>query len=396
MTYSHPDIAASQARHYSVAVLGADQLQNQAVAFLSFDLTASDDGWHQILPAGHFSAVDGRPHDVPGGKWYIDGEIAARLIAVATSAKNDVVVDYEHQTLLTEKNGQPAPASAWFHGAEMQWREDSGLWIKPRWTKRAQEYIDNGEYKYLSSVFPYDKKTGIPLYIHSVGLTNRAGLDGMEPLTNLTAADLNPSASLEHKTPEQEQPMNEIIIAILKALGIDIEKGKDPTDDQLKTAQAALTAMIEKSGKVDGLETEVAALKAGNGNGEVNLSEYVPAATYNALVTEMATLKAGSDTDTAERLIDDARKQGKVMAKEEDYLNSFAKQQGVAALKAMLESRPVIANLQQQQGDTRQQQQEQNRGEVTLTAEDKAVLKATGMTAEEFLKSKKDIYGTAE
>ncbi|EPW0686070.1 phage protease, partial [Salmonella enterica subsp. enterica serovar Montevideo] len=30
-------------------------------------LSIDDDGWCQLLPAGHFSARDGRPFDVTGG-----------------------------------------------------------------------------------------------------------------------------------------------------------------------------------------------------------------------------------------------------------------------------------------------------------------------------------------
>lgn len=34
---------------------------------------SSADGWAQLLPAGAFSAVDGRPDEVPGGQWFLDG-----------------------------------------------------------------------------------------------------------------------------------------------------------------------------------------------------------------------------------------------------------------------------------------------------------------------------------
>ncbi|MDF9346979.1 hypothetical protein OH693_14105 [Escherichia coli] len=47
----------------------------------------------------------------------------------------------------------------------MQWREGEGLFIHPRWTAAAQQRIDDGEFGYLSAVFPYDTATGAVLQI---------------------------------------------------------------------------------------------------------------------------------------------------------------------------------------------------------------------------------------
>ena len=67
--------------------------------------------------------------------------------------------------------------------------------------------------------------------------------------------------------------------------------------------------------------------------------------TYQALVTDMAALSAKVETDDAETLIKAAKEQGKVLASEETYLQQFAKQKGVAALKSMLDVRAPIAAL---------------------------------------------------
>lgn len=155
-----------------------------AIAACTFEIRVTESAI-QLLPAGSFKARDGRPKEVAA--WCIDGAIAARLIAQVAARSTDVVVDYEHQTISSVENGQPAPAAGWFHALE--WREGVGLFATGvRWTDRAKAMINAGEYRYLSPVFSYDPKTGDVLDLHHVGLTNYPALDGMAALPALAAA----------------------------------------------------------------------------------------------------------------------------------------------------------------------------------------------------------------
>ncbi|WP_275673070.1 phage protease, partial [Escherichia coli] len=71
-------------------------------------LSIDDDGWCQLLPAGHFSARDGRPFDVTDGQgWFIDGEIAGRLVEGVRALNQDVLIDYEHNQLRKDKGLPP-------------------------------------------------------------------------------------------------------------------------------------------------------------------------------------------------------------------------------------------------------------------------------------------------
>lgn len=134
----------------------------------------------RILPAGVFRAKDGRPSHLPG--WKIDAEIARRVIAASASTE-DIVIDYEHQTINAEKNGKPAPAAGWFK--RMVWREGAGLFaVDVRWTDKARAMIAAGEYRHISPVFPYSTVTGEVQKIIGLGLTNNPALPG---LTNLAA-----------------------------------------------------------------------------------------------------------------------------------------------------------------------------------------------------------------
>jgi hypothetical protein len=130
----------------------------------------------QLLPAGHFRARDKRPTDAPS--WFIDSAVAKALIASAGTRKTDFVIDYEHQTINSEKNGRPAPAAGWFRNLE--WREGLGLFATDvRWTAAAANMIRNGEYRYLSPVFAYERPAGRITSLESASLTNLPALDGM-------------------------------------------------------------------------------------------------------------------------------------------------------------------------------------------------------------------------
>lgn len=190
--------------------------------------------------------------------------------------------------------------------------------------------------------------------------------------------------------------MNEHLIALLGKLGIQPGADGQFTAEQGTAALAALDTLQAIAKEAPELEaaltaerTSLAALKAtvstGQG-GQIDLAKYVPVATYNALVTEVATLSAKVETTDAATLIKEARTQGKVVAAEEEYLTAYAAQKGVAALKALLEPRPAIAALAASQ--TTQVTLPEKKGEAVLSADDKYAADQLGISYEEFAKAK--------
>lgn len=357
-----------------LAILTATQLPGMAV--LTSELNAADnDGWVQLLPDGEFSAIDGRPHDVPNKKWKLTPERAQQLISQVQLRANDLVIDYEHQTLQADKNGNPAPASGFFK--DMEYRPGKGLYIKPKWTERAQAFLKNGEYRYISAVFPYDKTTGEPTEIRMAALTNYPGLDGMDAIAALAAEKFT-----QHNC--GESPMNKHLKDLLAKLGIEVTD--EMTDEQGQAALTALAGIQAKAAQADDLTQTVAALKASPGN--VDLAKFVPIATYNAVVGELAVLRQDSNTQSIESLIADAQADGKVVAAEVEYLTTLGKENGVAVLKGVLQARPAIAALKGKQTKETTPPQNEN-GKDNLTAEDLAVLKATGLSEAEFLAARK-------
>jgi len=359
-----------------LAILTAQSSDSSPVAVLSLELSAASDGWYHLLPAGHFKAKDGRPDDVPGGHWFLDAVTAATVIARNASLSNDRPVDYEHQTLNSEKNGQAAPAAGWFNASELQWRDDSGLWIKPRWTDRARDFIDNKEYRFLSAVFPYDETTGQPLWIHSIALTNDPGLDGLNPLASLKAGSLNPP---------QEKTMDPILQAMLEALGIQITDGKAP---EKEACLAALKAIQDKAALADGLATQVAVLKANPPAAKPDPAKYVPIEAVQELQQQVAVLKAGVDSNEMADLIQQASDDGRLLPSMKDWAEELAIS-NPAVLKAYLEKAAPLAALKGTQ--TQSKKPPENADKDNLTAEDMAVLKATGISREDYLKAKGEL-----
>lgn len=357
------------------------------LAVLDAALGPSEDGWYQLLPVGPFKARDGRPFDVPGGHWQLDKSIATTLINRAKALGQDILIDYDHQTLHIEKTGKEAPAAGWFNGDEIEWREGLGLFIKPRWTDRAAAMVAAKEYRFLSAVFPYDAQ-GRPLELRMAAITNDPGVVGMQALAALSALPASQPGQLAN--PSKETSMNELLKKLLAKLGIELTG--DPTDEQLQKALTELDSLQTSAKKAPELEAaltaekaSLAALKAQPG-GQVDLAQFVPVATYNALVAQVASLSAKVETTDAATLIKEARTQGKVVAAEEEYLTAYAAQKGVAALKALLDPRPAIAALSASQ--TTQVTLPEKKGDAVLSADDKYAADQLGISHEEFAKAK--------
>ncbi len=343
-----------------------------AVGFAALALQTTTNGWCQLLPAGKFKATDGRPHDTNDGYWHIDEPTAQRLIADLKQRKNKTVIDYEHQTLLSEINGKAAPAAGWFKNAE--WRS-SGLWVQAEWTKRAQNYISDDEYAYLSAVFPYDPLTGKPLSLHSVALVNKPGLDGMQVVA-LSARVLPPNHTHLTNPTENHQENNMIIPSILIAL----ELAEAATEQQVLAAIEAL----KKGQATPAQETAVddlAALKATAPS--VDPTQYAPVAVVAALQQQLTALSAKAHSNEADAMIAQSLKDGRLLPAMEHYARDLAGN-SLAALKTFLEATPSIAALSHMQAGDKPAHQQAAR----LSDDEKTAARLTGRTDAEFLSLK--------
>ncbi len=345
-----------------------------ALAALTFDVTAAPDGAVQLLPAGAFRAEDGRP--VEAIAWHLDESIAAAVIATARRRSNKFVIDYEHQTQGAEKNGQPAPASGWFSAAGLEFRPGVGLFATDvEWTPRAAEFIRNKEYRYLSTVFLYDKTTGAVLKLICAALTNTPALDGMDEvalaaLRDRFLAETAPAPSSGGTS--EHDPMNPLLKALLTALGLT----ESATEQE---AVAALTALKGQAAQANTLNQEVVALKAAT----PDPARFVSIDKFNQLNTELVQLKATNVERQVEDLITQAKAEGKVTPAAEDVWRAVGKSD-IAQLKSLIAAtpaNPALAGASQTQGKTPDQEQG---GSGQLGEAELAICKAMGLTPEQF------------
>ena len=101
----------------------------------------------QVLPEGKIEIEGMDPA-------FLDEAAAGGVIAAFKARGNDMVIDYEHQTL---DDGQ-APAAGWIKNPI--WKGAEGLWAAVEWTKKAKEYLENREYRYFSPVMLVGAKDG--------------------------------------------------------------------------------------------------------------------------------------------------------------------------------------------------------------------------------------------
>lgn len=308
-----------------------------ALAACRVDLGRTAPSEVRLVPAGNFKAKDGRPHGIANG-WFLNQTLAEAVIARAKARADRSVIDYEHQTLNSETNGQPAPASGWFDPAKLQWRDD-GLWATDvEWTAAARAAIEADEYRYLSPVLIYHPKTGEVLDVIMAALTNYAAIDGLDGLAVRAAARFS-----FHQPEDSTVDRDELI----KLLGLSADADDAAITAALKAgkdANSQLAALRTELSLADGDEPKaaIAALKTKAAAAAPDLSTFVPKAVHDETRAQLAALKASSETGELERLIKEGMDDGRIAGK---ATAEWLRTQGLAALKAHLADAPNIAAL---------------------------------------------------
>ena len=352
------------------------------IAALTLNIQAANSGQKvQLFPDGLFRANDTRPEGIDG--WRMDADIAAALIAKVGARTNDLVVDYEHQTLNAEENGKEAPASGWIDPQSLEYRPGEGLFAAVKWTATAQQYIDNDEYRFLSPVFPYHAKTGAILDVHNVALTNFPGLDGMAAV-NVAAL----RSRLEHASPKPQEDNLVDRTELIQLLGLSADATDEQITAALKAAQSATATIASLRAELELKDSDdavvaVAALK-GKADAEPDPAKFVPAEVVEALKGELATLKSGQEETEVAALVQQGLTDGKLLPAQKDWATNLGNKD-VAALKGYLEQTPAVAALKSTQTQGKKPAGADN-NQPEMAAEATAVLKQLGVTAEDAAK----------
>jgi phage I-like protein len=339
-------------------------------SIISDEAIASGASRVHLLPCGYFESIDGRPGNVAGvtaQKWRLTMEDAWPLITALANKKTSMLCDYEHQTLLAEKNGLPAPAAGWCK--KLEWVDGQGLFATDvQWTDKAKAHLKAGEYKYISPVFLFDKDTGAVTDLKHFALTNDPGLDCLQPLVAALSQrfSLDPSLDPKHNLPK-ELPMNRI----LAALGLVASATED-------TALTALSTLQGQAAQATGKDAEIAALKAN----QFDPTKHIPLSEHTKVAEQLAALKATADAAEQETLVTAALADCRILPANEAYWRG----QPLAVLTAFLkDAKPLVALKGMQ---TNGKAPDGDPTKTSLSAEELAVCKTTGLTPEQFTAAK--------
>ncbi len=336
--------------------------EKPAIAACAFEVHVDSDAI-QLFPAGEFDALKGSM--LGKGPWRTSADIAARVIARAAARRNDLVIDYEHQTLKAADNGHPAPAAGWVKPGSLEWREGEGIFARlPDWTDKAAAHIDTKEYRFISPVFSYNPKTGEVLDILHVALTNTPAIDGMNEVGALAAAKFE----LSYQPQSEESTMDEL----LKLFGL----GPDATESE---AVAAASAVLQKNTDLEkqvvDKDEAIAAAKAATPDTAV--------AAMRGMQQELAALKAQVNGNEIEELVTAALTEGKLVPAQEKWARDLGNSD-LVALKGYLESAQSIAALTASQTEGKKLDGD---GNPNLTDDQLAVCSQMGIDHEAYKKA---------
>jgi phage I-like protein len=352
-------------------------------ALLAATLPILANGQAQLLPVGEFKARDGRPG--PGKSWKLNDAAGQALAAQvnAIAAQTPVVIDYEHQTLKMDKNGQPAPAAGWIKS--VTWLDGKGLFSEVDWTERARAAIAANEYRYISPVITFDEDTGAVNGLHLAALTNFPALLGMDAVV----------AALNTQLPTQEPRMATLLAALIASLGLPANtteaectaavaalKAKADTPPAKAPLSAALTTALGISATAD----ETAALSAIDTIKKAGGTSTAAVELVTKLTTQVAELTARLDGDKVVAAVDAAIAAKKLVPAQRDAYIDIGKKD-MAMLTAVLAAAPVIPGLDGQAGHL--QGEGNGTGTAALTATQALIAKSMGLDPAKYAESLK-------
>ena len=190
----------------------------------------------QLLPYGKIE-IEGEPDA------FLDEQGMTSIIDNFQRRGNDMVIDYEHQTL---KDIQ-APAAGWIK--ELVNKAEHGLWAVVEWTDKAKEYIASKEYRYFSPVFWVHKQGRRPVKVEHVALTNYPKVNHLQPIIAKMTRDKQIISKHQEETKMLEK--------LRKLFGLAEDAGEDKVTEAIK-AIVAKNKSLEDAAK---LPAEVIACK---------------------------------------------------------------------------------------------------------------------------------------
>ncbi|MBP2231778.1 phage I-like protein [Azospirillum agricola] len=202
----------------------------------------------QLLPAGTVKPSDGR------APWTLADAAAVVRASLAAAPHGVLAIDYDHAADLAAPKGGSAPAAGWITGMEVNAYGE--VWADVEWTEAGARAIASKEYRFLSPSFLYAEKDRAITRVIGAALVNRPALPQLTALAHAHGDRMDP-----------------FLAVLLEALGLP------KTADQ-STAVAAVTTLKAGTGPATAL-CAAAGLAAG--------------ATAEQLAAAVTSLKATAD-----------------------------------------------------------------------------------------------------
>jgi phage I-like protein len=302
-------------------------MDEQLVMMACTELTGVVPEEIQVIPYG----ID---QQTPKGPFTCDEESERAVLANFEAQKNDMVIDYEHQTL----NGVVAPAAAWIKKNKLIGKGKEGIWAAPEWTDRAKQYIANKEYRYVSPVVllrPSDRKV---MMLVNVALTNQPNIDGMVPLVNKAEFLLS-----NDKNTKEDETMKEL----LKLLGL--AEGASEADAIAAVNKLKMpTAIVANKGVLTALGLAETATDA-----EITGTIMAMKQSHTQVGTvsqELSQLKDKLVKKDAAELVALAMKEGKITPAQKEWADAYA-ERDIEGFKVFVAKAPVVVVMGKVVGD---------------------------------------------
>jgi phage I-like protein len=335
---------------------------------VSQDQTVTLPEWIRVLPLGRVELADQREPFV------VDQASLEALVAAFRSRGVDLVIDYEHQSL----QGQRAPAAGWIKDLEAR---PDGLWARVDWTEEARGYLEKKEYRYFSPVLRLDPETRAPLALMHVGLTNVPAINHLPPLVARWGGEavgpeeappgepLRWSGAIEMESGKEKAKMMEQLKPLL---------GLEPEEEEAAVCGKVLEAFQDLAASLSlPDEATVAQLKGA--------MEALQAGGVRLLKAEeeLQALKARLAKETADRVVEEALKAGKVSPAQRGWALEYCRRDP-EGFQTYADRAPKLVPT----GEELQLRREEHRDEAGLLPEDLAVCRCLNVSPEAYLKAK--------
>lgn len=267
------------------------------------------------------------------GDFVVDEESYRSMQRIFKARGIDIVIDYEHQTLADVE----APAGGWIK--ELSLGTDA-IMAKVEWTPRAQEYLRNKEYRYLSPVVLVRDGDRKAVALSSAALTNTPAINGMFAIVN--GAD---PANIENITDiiQKEGGDKEMDLQKLaKLLGLP----ETASEEEVLSRISMLVARAREEAETVANKTvlELLGLPENARTEEVTASIVALKQGDAEVRKEILALKEQLQRSDVKELVEGALKTGKISADLVDWATQYALKDA-EGFKAFLEKTPVIVPM---------------------------------------------------